>query len=576
MPYSLAYILETYSLETPGVQKVSYSNDGQTWTAATTLSDVLLFNSIKVNPHDFTKVYVFGSEGIQYSLNGGTSWNDAGGGYTLLGNYYKGCVASANVIYAVGGLYAKSIDGGLTFENLAIEASDLGGPGSYSYAIDFISENIGFIGVDNLLFKTIDGGASFASLNLTVSETIIGILAIDENNLLVSTSKGVYKTINGGTTFIYSLNLNLGSSSDQVTVVQKTNGDLHALLMAHNSSPYDTTLYKSVNLGLSWSVVQTYPLIQGGGSGISGEAALHYFSDTDLNLVSPTNGLYFSNDSGVSSAAVPVGFKTYAYDAVSIDIYSLVNCQDEEDIIYTLTDMSEYLGQILNVNAEPECRIVALNYGDPNPSIFTEIESIDAVFSTCDECIPYYYVLTGCEDEENIIYAEPSDELETNIDLVVQIEIEGIPTCFSVEQFHNFPENELVSVTIYQGGYADCECCLPQPVPEPVKFVRTTQAPVKQFYRILDSECDIRINSKFAENYFELYGTLHYGIQARPSAVNLDKLWIQMQLNEYSKLMIDGNCEVPITEEIVEPDCDIATIANCDLPTGISAEGSVL
>lgn len=91
-------------------------------------------------------------------------------------------------------------------------------------------------------------------------------------------------------------------------------------------------------------------------------------------------------------------------------------------------------------------------------------------------------------------------------------------------------------------GYADCACCLPPPPPVPCcEAPKNIQNPVHKYYLITDSDCDIRANTAFGNNYYRMFTGVRYGIKNCCGDINFDKLWIQKELADYQKL-VHGTC----------------------------------
>lgn len=78
--------------------------------------------------------------------------------------------------------------------------------------------------------------------------------------------------------------------------------------------------------------------------------------------------------------------------------YLLTNCDDLGTIIYTSSDLSEFVGQVINIQTNcPGCWIVE-EYPNPIPSDVSVI--VDESFLDCEACKTTYYVLTDCTDTE--------------------------------------------------------------------------------------------------------------------------------------------------------------------------------
>jgi len=144
-------------------------------------------------------------------------------------------------------------------------------------------------------------------------------------------------------------------------------------------------------------------------------------------------------------------------------------------------------------------------------------------------------------------------------------------TCYTVlgpyDRFTGCP-CEYYTVT---GAFIDCECCLPPPPPPP--YVQSIQRPVNVFYHVTDSECEVRDNTRFAENYYRLFTGIRYGIQNCCGDVDFDKLWIKKELSDYARINPPVTCAPPAIEICPEP-CPAPDPVGCDPVLDIVATGS--
>jgi hypothetical protein len=107
--------------------------------------------------------------------------------------------------------------------------------------------------------------------------------------------------------------------------------------------------------------------------------------------------------------------------------YILTNCDDPNAIVYTSSDLSAYVGQVVNVGPDcPGCWIVDVVNG-PIPSD-TPVTVTDA-FDDCEACKTIYYELTDCNGiETSIITSTDLSQYVTEI-----IVLEWCPTtCWRV------------------------------------------------------------------------------------------------------------------------------------------------
>jgi hypothetical protein len=90
-------------------------------------------------------------------------------------------------------------------------------------------------------------------------------------------------------------------------------------------------------------------------------------------------------------------------------------------------------------------------------------------------------------------------------------------------------------------GYADCECCLPPPPPPTCcEIPKYTQKPVRNYFRITDSDCAIKVNTTFANNYYKLFTGIRYGIQNCCGDVDFEKLWLEKEMSDYESIQFSG------------------------------------
>jgi hypothetical protein len=98
--------------------------------------------------------------------------------------------------------------------------------------------------------------------------------------------------------------------------------------------------------------------------------------------------------------------------------YLLTNCDDQTTIIYTSSDLSEYVGQVVNVETDcPGCWIVSEING-PIPSDVPI--TVATAFDDCEACKTTYYVLTDCARIEADIIT--STDLSDYIGQIITLE----------------------------------------------------------------------------------------------------------------------------------------------------------
>lgn len=106
------------------------------------------------------------------------------------------------------------------------------------------------------------------------------------------------------------------------------------------------------------------------------------------------------------------------------------------------------------------------------------------------------------------------------------------------------PSDTLFGVFV---GDLNCSPCLPD---DPETFVRTLPEPVKIFYQIKESNCDINVTTKFAKGYWSKVKELRYGVTSCCEDFDLEALWLNKQLTDISALLIpDITCNAPVSSQ---------------------------
>jgi hypothetical protein len=246
-------------------------------------------------------------------------------------------------------------------------------------------------------------------------------------------------------------------------------------------------------------------------------------------------------------------------------IYKLTDCTDPLNIIYTTealtTGVSGYNGGVVFLSEYlDKCWKVSISLTG-SPLAY----NIISFFNKCTDCIAalppaplYVFRLINCSNKMQLIYSF-TEELSDAIGQVVNLtEYEGICWQVSTVVFTD-QTTEIVSILVNDFGvrqiFDDCECCLPAPEPAPVKYTRVIPKPDRKFYQVLQSQCDINANIKFADNYYRLFKKLKYGMNSMCDNVDLDKVWIKKQLSDLAVMNDPTACVItPAPEPIICPE----------------------
>jgi len=178
------------------------------------------------------------------------------------------------------------------------------------------------------------------------------------------------------------------------------------------------------------------------------------------------------------------------------------------------------------------------------------------------------FVLLNCSADPSVFNDElPLDEIVQSPDTVLITSSDLALYVGSVVNISEYPGNCYEVLGPYSGvgfcpcdyytvtnAFKDCECCTPPPDdPTCCEIPKSTQKPVKIFYRVTDTECEIRDITRFAENYYRLYTSLYHGIKNCCGDLDLDKIWLKHELSSYNKINPTGFCTPPVDIVCPEP-----------------------
>jgi hypothetical protein len=130
--------------------------------------------------------------------------------------------------------------------------------------------------------------------------------------------------------------------------------------------------------------------------------------------------------------------------------YKLVNCADSDTIVYTSSDLSAFVGQVILRGECPGCWYVEEIQDIPSDTIIT----VTAAYLNCTECAREYYLLTDCTGYKDpvITYTDLSQYLGS------VIKIKYCPeTCWTVTATNNPTD---AGIVIPEVEYVDCPECL--------------------------------------------------------------------------------------------------------------------
>ena len=359
------------------------------------------FLDVMTVPDNPDAVIVVGRKrGIYSSIDAGTSWNAATGDYTttFADEYTEIWIVDATTSYiaaGVGGHVLKSTDGGSTYNILTNHPTPGGGADgdTESTALHFINATTGVVtvslGGQTSIWKTFDGGSSWSQLN---GGNVFGLagargvhISADEQNIVVLTSYGVWRSTDAGLTFTQTLDLTVdfvtGSGQhltwiDDTTMWVTGNGD---------------TVRQSTDGGATWSILQVYNSLLGAVLGA-------HFYDVNNGFLTQGQEIHSTADGGtttvISEANVaPNAIWTNFETPPQVDpCYVLTNCADNTQQIFTGTDLENHVGTVITLSDAdgselPECWFVNVNPAGCDPDTATNVV-IYKCYDDCDSCLP--------------------------------------------------------------------------------------------------------------------------------------------------------------------------------------------
>ena len=211
---------------------------------------------------------------------------------------------------SVGGGVWKTTNGGISWTLLTPDLPNLATTvlvmAESNHNILYLGTGESFGGLVGIrgsgMFKSTDRGTTWNFLPATATFADINRMAVDPINaniVVAATSTGIYRTTDGGDTWVNTLSLNL------IEDLKVTPGNFNIQYASQNG----VGVLKSVNGGVSWSLSNTGMSPAGRVEvAVSPVNTNRIFASCEGNLTGTGSDLYVSNDGGGSWSVVKVSF----------------------------------------------------------------------------------------------------------------------------------------------------------------------------------------------------------------------------------------------------------------------------
>lgn len=124
----------------------------------------------------------------------------------------------------------------------------------------------------------------------------------------------------------------------------------------------------------------------------------------------------------------------------------------------------------------------------------------------------------------------------------------------------------------YNTAFSNCELCAPPVCPEEPPFVKIIPDPVKIYYQIAESKCDITATKQFATAYSNMLKKIKYGIADCCNGLNIAETWVNKQISNLQATIIPGyNCRT-----IPMDGCNWLPLQGCEILSTPSEGTSIL
>lgn len=528
---------------------------------------------VKCDPTNADKVFIVGRvsttapnpfPGIAFSLDGGTNWIAPAGTYPNGVNmtYYEIWPVDTNTIYACGknGVVIKSTDGGYTFNQVAslpaaVSTSDI-------YSIHFYNANVGVIGIDGYVLKTINGGTSWSIQNggqpiLGIGQ-VRGIYMPNTQIIIACGSNWISRSINSGVTFPAVPEYAWVSGTGNHLTWFTSGGTTVLWAVGDNEQ-----VVKSLDLGDTWQTLSAY---NPSASALNYNAAIFYDTQTGFYGVNSQAafGISYVQNSIAGPVTVPPGFQDLSVKNIAAvwtqtippSCYRLANCVTGVTYI-TKTDLSTLLGSSVRFSIINQGIVLPVigcyEVNNSNTCLGAVEVQVNFIYNNCGECVNSCYLIQNCQDETDFF---------TSINPVFAsyigqyIEIEDCPDkCFFVTLTTDCNRTSNVGPGNILNVYSTCEECVGISAPDPFEL---HQRSIKPGFTTPGCPPDytVKVNCNYGEQLYDEMVAIRYGINICCEH-DVDKWDIKKQLLDLAS--------------IYDPNLCVSAIKPCDPPCNVAA-----
>ena len=113
----------------------------------------------------------------------------------------------------------------------------------------------------------------------------------------------------------------------------------------------------------------------------------------------------------------------------------------------------------------------------------------------------------------------------------------------------------------YSTAFSNCVNCQPEECPTEPTYESIIPNPVKIFYQIRESACDIKAVKQFATAYSNMLKKLKYGVSDCCNGLNIGETWLNKQISDLQETVIPGyNCR-----EVSMQGCSWLPLQGCEI-----------